>query len=401
MKKIAVVTATRAEYGLLIPLIQEIDGDSELELNLIVTGTHLSDKYGHTIDAIRRDGFLIAQEIPILENGNTSYDISLTMANAIKGFAGCFRDNRPDMVVILGDRTEMLGVAAAAMNERIPIAHIHGGEVTEGAVDDCIRHAITKMSYLHFTSAEVYRKRVIQLGEYPDRVFNVGALGVENILHQELFCDEELRQKLGIAKNTAYAVVTYHPVTLEENTADIQVRQLCGAMESRDDIFFLITAANADAGGERVNRLLMKYAAEHENAKFVYNLGMKRYLSVIKYAAFVLGNSSSGILEAPVLGVPTVNIGDRQKGRLMAETVVNCEPHTESIIRAMEKAERMEHKVSRFYGDGTASKQIVKVMKEFLFDKVIDLKKSFFHVEVFDDCIGISDDSIENVIYAE
>lgn len=378
MKKIAVITATRAEYGLLLPLIQRIDQDRELELRLIVTGTHLSDKYGHTIDAIREDGFWIAHEIPILEDGNTPYDVSLTMGNAIKRFAACFRDDRPDMMVILGDRTEMLGVAAAAMNERIPIAHIHGGEVTEGAVDDCIRHALTKMSYLHFTSTEVYRRRVIQLGENPDRVFNVGALGTENILHQEMLNNENLRQELEIAQNIPYAVVTYHPVTLEANTAKEQAGELCAAMESRGDIFFLITAANADAGGESMNRLLMEYATGHGNAKFVYSLGMKRYLSAVKYAAFVLGNSSSGILEAPVLGTPTVNIGNRQKGRLTAETVINCGQDRESIIYAMERAERMEHKVSYIFGEGKTSEKIVEVIKDHLIRNRIDLKKGFY-----------------------
>lgn len=377
MKKIAIVTATRAEYGLLTPLIQEVDNDSELELDLIVTGTHLVEKYGYTVDAIRKDGFLIAHEIPILEDGNTSYAVSLTMANAMKGFAGCFRDDRPDIAVILGDRTEMLAVAAAAMNERIPIAHIHGGEVTEGAVDDCIRHAITKMSYLHFTATEIYRKRVIQLGESPERVFNVGALGTENILHQDLFCNEELRQKLEIARDVAYAVVTYHPVTLEEDTAEEQARELCAAMDTREDIFFLITAANADVDGENVNRMFKEYAAWHGNARFVYSLGMKKYLSAVKYAAFVLGNSSSGILEAPVLGVPTVNIGERQKGRLMAETVINCKPDRESIVHAMKMAEQMEHKVSCIFGDGKTSEMITGIIKDCLMRNKINLKKGF------------------------
>lgn len=381
MKKIAIVTATRAEYGLLTPLIQRIDEDNSLELDLIVTGTHLSEKYGHTIDAIRKDNFLIAHEIPVLADGNTPYDISLTMANAVKGFARCFRDDRPDMVVILGDRTEMLGVAAAAMNERIPIAHIHGGEVTEGAVDDCIRHALTKMSYLHFACTEVYRKRVIRLGESPDRVFNVGALGTENILHQHLLCDQELREELGISCDMPYAVVTYHPVTLEERMESSQVRELCAVMEDRQDIFFVITGANADVGGESINRLLMEFASAHENSKFVCNLGTERYLSAVKYALFVLGNSSSGILEAPVLGVPSVNIGERQKGRLMTETVVSCDPDRESIALAMKKAEQMERRKSYIFGDGRTSEKIVGVIKDCLDGKQINLKKGFYEGE--------------------
>ena len=381
MKKIAVITATRAEYGLLIPLIRRITEDAELELCLIVTGTHLSDKYGCTINAIRKDGFLIAHEIPILEDGNTSFDISLTMANATKGFAACFRDDRPDMVVILGDRTEMLGVAVAAMNERIPIAHIHGGEVTEGAVDDCIRHALTKISYLHFTSAEVYRKRVIQMGESPERVFHVGALGLENIKNVQLFSRKELEDSIGVGLGKEYAVVTFHPETLEENTAESQVEEICAAMEARSEIFFLITAANADAGGENVNRLFMKYVEKCKNACFVYNLGTKFYLSAIKNAAFVLGNSSSGIYEAPALGVPTINIGNRQKGRLMAESVINCIPKREEIMRAMEKAEKSEHFISTLFGDGKTSEKIVKTIKVYLMKKNISLKKGFYEVK--------------------
>lgn len=386
MRKIAVVTATRAEYGLLTPLILRIDEDEALELKLIVTGMHLSDKYGYTAHVIQKDGFLIAHKIPILEDDNTSYGVSVTMANAIKGFADCFRQDRPDMVVILGDRTEMLGVAAAAMNERIPIAHIHGGEVTEGAVDDCIRHALTKMSYLHFTSTEVYRNRVIQMGETPDRVFNVGALGVENIRNVHLISKEELEEFTGASLDGAYAVVTFHPVTLEENTAEEQVEELCAAMSSRDDIFFFITAANADAGGEEVNRLFREYAENHENAKFIYSFGVQRYLSVVKNASFVLGNSSSGIVEVPVLGVPTINIGDRQRGRIGAESVIHCEPERGSIMEAMEKAESKEfiNSISNMenpYEKVGTSRAIVEIIKDFLFNERIELKKKFYNLD--------------------
>lgn len=380
MKKVAIVTATRAEYGLLTPLIRRVDEDKEMELDLLVTGTHLSNKYGYTINDIRKDGFFIAHEIPILETGNTSFDISLTMANALKGFAECFRDDRPDVVVILGDRTEMLGVAAAAVNERIPIAHIHGGEVTEGAVDDCIRHSLTKMSYLHFTCTEAYRKRVIQLGENPERVFNVGSLGVENIKNMQFMELKELELSTGFPLNKRYAVVTFHPVTLEGNTSEGQVHELCAVMEERQDIFFLITAANADEGGERINRLFMEYAEKHVNGGFIYSLGIKRYLSAIRHAVFILGNSSSGILEAPVLGVPTVNIGERQKGRLMAETIINCAPEKEDIVQAVNKAVQKEHFPTDMYGDGTASKQIVEIIKEQFSRGKIDLKKKFYNI---------------------
>lgn len=383
MKKIAVVTATRAEYGLLSPLIRRIDEDRTLELDLIVTGTHLSDKYGNTIDDIKKDGFLIAHKIFILEEDNTSYGVSLTIANTIRGFADCFQQDRPDMVLILGDRTEMLGVAVAAMNERIPIAHIHGGEVTEGAVDDCIRHALTKMSYLHFTSTEVYRKRVIQLGEDPERVFNVGALGIENIRNVQLMNKEELEESTGVSLDGVYAVVTFHPVTLEEDTAVKQVEELCAAMAFREDIFFFITAANADAGGEEINQLFKEYVESHTNAKFVYSFGVKSYLSIVKYAAFVLGNSSSGIVEVPVLEVATIDIGDRQRGRIDPKSIIHCDPKKESIVEAMEKVQSKEFKNSirdmeNPYERKGTSMMIVNIIKEILLNAKIDLKKKFY-----------------------
>ncbi len=379
MKKVAIVTSTRAEYGILTPLIRAIDKDADIQLELIVTGTHLSKKYGNTISFIEEEGVCIAYKIPITTEGNLPYDISEMMANALKDFAHCFANDPPDMLVILGDRTEMLGVAAAAMNEHIPIAHIHGGEVTQGAVDDCIRHSLTKMSFLHFTSTETYRRRVIQLGESPDRVFNVGALGAENILHENLLMESEIKDILEIPANMKYAIVTYHPVTLEDFTAAEQTKELCKAMQQENEIFYLITMANSDSGGDDVNRILDEYAACHvENVKVVSSLGMKKYLSAVKYASFVLGNSSSGIIEAPVLGTPTVNIGDRQKGRLMAETVINCEPVCESIVRAVREAGKMRHRTTYMYGDGNTSQKILEVIKSYLFDKKIDLKKGFY-----------------------
>lgn len=380
--KICVVTSTRAEYGLLKPLIKRISEDAELELDLVVTGTHLVERHGMTINEIKKDEFLISHEIQILEEGNSAYEISITMANAIKGFAKCFRDDRPDMVVILGDRTEMLGIASAAMNERIPIAHIHGGEVTEGAVDDGVRHAITKMSYLHFTSTNEYRNRVIQLGENPERVYCVGALGAENILTQPLWSEEMLRRDLEIDDNKPYVVMTYHPVTLEDNTVEEQIGELIAAMNSHPELFYVITAANADAGGDEANCLLKTYADNHENALFVISLGMIRYLSAVKYASFVLGNSSSGILEAPALGTPTVNIGDRQKGRLQADTIINCVVSKDSINQAIEHALRMPHTKTDMYGDGTTSEQIVGVIKDYLLNDKIDLKKHFYDLKM-------------------
>lgn len=382
MKKVAVVTATRAEYGILRPLIFRLRKEREFQLQVIVTGTHLSEKYGDTQEEIENDGVEVFRRIPILKDGNTPYDISLTMANALQGFALYFKEEKPDMVVVLGDRTEILGVCTAAMNERVPIAHLHGGEVTEGAVDDCVRHAITKMSYLHFPATEVYRKRIIQLGEEPERVFNVGALGVENILHVPLLSHQEICEQIGIPKGEDYAVMTFHPVTLENETAREQTEELLRAIEQEKNRFYLITMANADAGGDIVNDMLRRFAAKMKNVKLVASLGMIRYLSAVKYSRFVLGNSSSGIIEAPALGIPTVNIGDRQKGRLMADTIISCAPKEEDIVAAMRLADMTEHKVSTIYGDGNTAEKIVEIMKDFLLHDKINLKKTFYDMEI-------------------
>lgn len=380
MKTVMVATATRAEYCMLIPLIRAIYDDNEICLELLVTGTHLSDKHGNTVKDIEADGFPISYRIPILCGDNTEYGISLTMANAVKGSAKCFKDHKPDMLILSGDRTETLAIACAAMNERIPIAHIHGGEVTAGAVDDCIRHALSKLSYLHFTSTELYRKRVIQLGEAPDRVFCVGSLGAENILKAPLLSETEIRSEMGIPTEVPYAVVTFHPVTLEQSAAE-QARELCAAMELYGGTYFVITEANADAGGDEVNGIFRGFANRHDKVVFIANLGMSRYLSAVKYASYMLGNSSSGIIEAPVLGTPAVNIGDRQKGRIMAGTVVNCRPEKDDIIKAIDHAEQMEHIPVQMYGDGNTSARMLRIIKDFLMNDKIDLKKGFYDID--------------------
>ena len=316
MKKISVVTATRAEYGILKPLIRRLLACDRWETQVVVTGTHLEPAFGNTYQEIEADGVPICRKIPIIyegaEDADTAYAVTRTMANAMCGFGTYFSEEHPDLLILLGDRTEMLAIAAAAMNEQIPIAHLHGGELTQGAVDDCVRHALTKMSYLHFPAAEVYRARIIQMGEDPSRVYNVGALGVENILHEKLMTPQELEASVGFPADQPYAVVTFHPVTLEQGAGSQQeaaVRQmyeLLGAMGARPELFFLITKANSDAGGRRINELLERETADQPNMKLVASLGMKRYLSAVKHAQFVLGNSSSGIIEAPALGVPTV-----------------------------------------------------------------------------------------------
>lgn len=376
--KTAVVTATRAEYGILQPLIRKLHQDSDVELQLLVTGTHLSEKHGNTQQEIERDGFPIFERFPILTEGNTPADISRIMARALEQFAVYFEREKPDCVVVLGDRTEMLGVCAAAMNAGVPIAHLHGGELTEGAVDDCVRHAITKMAYLHFPATEVYRKRIIQMGEAPERVFNVGALSIENIRHVSLLDRDEIEQEAGIPSGTPYVVVTFHPVTLESGSEREQVEQLTAAMARKSEYFYLITKANADAGGDVVNAMLEDFANRSGNAKLVASLGMRRYLSAVRHAAFVLGNSSSGVIEAPSLGTPTVNIGDRQKGRLKADSVINCLPETGDILRAMTLAADMEHRPSFLYGDGETSERITDILKKIFGEGRPNLKKAFY-----------------------
>ena len=382
MKKVTVVTATRAEYGILKPLIGRLKAEKDIETQLVVTGTHLSEKYGNTQQEIIEDGNEIDRRIPILEEGNLPCDISVTMANATRGFAVYFAEEKPDVLIVLGDRTEMLGVCAAAVNERIPIAHLHGGELTEGAVDDCIRHAITKMSYLHFPATEVYRRRIIQMGEAPERVYDVGALGVENILKTPLLSYEDMCAQTGVPQSRKYVVVTFHPVTLERGTAAEQVEELLDAMARQSQYFYLVTKANADAGGELVNRMFADFAGKQENVALVASLGMKRYLSAVKYSEFVLGNSSSGIIEAPALGIPTVNIGDRQKGRIMAQTVICCPAESGAIEAAMRQAQQTEHRVSDLYGDGETSEKIVFILKDFLRQEKKDLKKEFYDLGV-------------------
>ncbi|MCR5482401.1 MAG: UDP-N-acetylglucosamine 2-epimerase (hydrolyzing) [Clostridia bacterium] len=380
MKNIAVVTSNRAEYGILIPLIKKIYADDDLHLMLIVTGAHLSEKYGYTIEQIKDDGFPIAAAIPILEEGNTVLDVSLSMANAIKGFSEFFFNNRPDMLVLLGDRTEMLGVAAAAMNANIPIAHLHGGEVTEGAVDDCVRHALTKMSYIHFTGTDIYRNRVIQMGEHPARVFNVGALSAENILNVPLMSELEIKSDIDIPNDMNYAVLTLHPETVESLSPKKAAGILCECMDKERNTFFVITASNSDVGGDIINNIFINYANQNPNAVFCHSLGMKKYLSAVKHAEYVIGNSSSGIIEAPILGVPTVNIGDRQRGRIMAQTIINTAFDIPSICDAISKTAEIDRIPSNIYGDGNTSEKVVSIIKKVLQDK-IDLKKGFYDLD--------------------
>ncbi|MBK4727346.1 UDP-N-acetylglucosamine 2-epimerase [Pantoea agglomerans] len=365
-KIIAVFTGTRAEYGLLYWLMKDIQADPELTLKLIVSGTHFSPEFGLTYRQIELDGFDIDERIEMLLSSDTSVGVVKSMGLALIGLADALDRLQPDVLVILGDRYEALAAAQAAMLQRIPVAHLHGGEITEGAYDDAIRHAITKMSYLHFTAAEPYRQRVIQLGEDPERVLNVGAVGLDHIVKTQLYSLEELQASLGFELCSPFFVVTYHPVTLADEPAEESFKALLNALDQFPKHQVILTYPNADDGGRAIIPLLEQYAAAAPQRVFaIPSLGYKRYLSAVKFSAAVIGNSSSGIIEVPSLGVPTIDIGQRQQGRLAAESVLHCEANAESISMAIERAlsPMNQRMFVNPYGAGDASSQIVDSLK--------------------------------------
>ncbi len=385
MKRVAIVTATRAEYGLLAPIIDELrhyESDS-FRVELIVTGTHLYSDYGMTIDEIKERGTRIDHEIMIPVNCGSAVDISNDQSVTLNKFTELFEEVKYSALVILGDRYEMLSVAIAAMNTHTPIFHISGGDITEGAIDDCIRHCITKMSYLHFTTNEMSRKRVIQMGEDPKRVFNYGSTSIDNILNVATLSKKEAMDSIHL-KNDKYALCTYHPITLEDADINDLMQHFLSAIESFKDIEFIVTKSNSDQGGKEINSILEK--AEHNipNMHVFASLGVRRYLSLMKYSLLVLGNSSSGIIEAPVFHIPTVNIGNRQRGRHLAESIINCESDKNSIVTAINKALDPKMKdicmsVDSIYGSGHSAKLIAKKILEII-KEPIDLKKSFFDI---------------------
>lgn len=386
MKKICVVTGTRAEYGLLKPLIKRINDDNEVELQLVVTGMHLSPEFGLTYHEIEEDGFSITDKNEMLLSSDTPNGITKSIGLATIGFADIFTRNKPDMIVLLGDRYEIFAAATAAMIHRIPIAHIHGGERTEGLIDEAIRHSITKMSMLHFASTEEYRKRIIQMGEQKDRVFNVGALGVENIKSQKLLSKRELEESIGFELDRPYVIVTYHPVTLENNTSKRQFKNVLDALSDMRLYKVIFTKANSDTDGRVINNLIDEFVNRNSNrAIAVTSLGIKRYLSAMNYADMVIGNSSSGLLETPSFHIPTVNIGNRQQGRIKAESIIDCGNETAEIIDAIRKAECMKKNVDMYsivnpYEGKNTSKDILDTIKTYLnMDKGVI--KKFYDIE--------------------
>ena len=387
MKKIGVVTSTRAEYGLLSPVIQELrKKESEaLRIDLIVSGTHLSDQYGMTIREIEATGDRIDHTIPIPVDSRDELDISRNQADALVRFTELFCREKYDAVMLLGDRYEILAVAVAAGNTRTPVFHLCGGDTTEGALDEWVRHSITKISYLHFVTNEESCRRVIQLGEDPSRVFDFGSTSIDNILRVADMPRAEALESIGMPE-CRYALCTYHPVTMERGGLQAQMDELLGAVRSFPDIQFIVTKSNADQGGARINAILDDAEKEISNLHVFTSLGVRRYLSLMKYAAFVLGNSSSGIIETPAFGIPTVNIGDRQRGRLQSESIVNCSPDRDSIVGAIRIALSEEHraisrKVNSPYGDGRAAGRIAEKAIETVMAETIDLKKTFYDLQ--------------------
>lgn len=384
MKKICVVTGTRAEYGLLYWLMKEIEADKDLELQLIVTGMHLSPEFGLTYKEIEKE-FKINKKIEMLLSSDTSIGISKSMGLAQISFAEAYDELNPDMVIVLGDRYEIFSAASAAMIGKIPIAHLHGGETTEGAFDESIRHSITKMSHLHFTATDEYKNRVIQLGEHPSRVFNVGGMGIENIKKLKLLSKEEFEKSIDFKLNKKNILVTFHPVTLEKSTAKEQFQELLDAIDELKDTNIIFTKANSDPDGRVINQMIDEYVAKNFHKSIGFSsLGQLRYLSALQFVDAMVGNSSSGLTEAPSFKIGTINIGDRQKGRIKAESVIDCVSNKEKIKKVFEKLYSLEFQnilsdVQNPYGNGCASIKIIEEVKKV--DLTDILKKTFYDIK--------------------
>lgn len=385
-RRVCIVTGTRAEYGLLYWLMREVQEDSDLELQIVATGMHLSPEFGLTYQEIEEDGFEISEKVEMLTSSDTPVGIAKSMGLGTIGFADALNRLNPDLLVLLGDRYEIFAAAQAAMVARIPIAHIHGGEVTEGAVDDSIRHAVTKMAHVHFVATAPFRRRVIQLGEHPERVFNVGSPGLDYLRHLDLMEQDELESFLGFELGDLTFLITYHPATLQTRPPEESVEELLRALDQFPEARLIFTKANADAEGRMVNQRIEQYVNEEsDRARLYSSLGQTRYLSALHYVDLVLGNSSSGLTEAPAVPVPTVNLGTRQDGRPRAESVIDCREEAGAIAESIREAlsesfgNRLED-VTSPYGDGKASPRIHRHLKELPLEDLIT--KSFYDVEI-------------------
>ena len=384
--KICVVTGSRAEFGQLLPLLRRLEQDEFFDLNLVVTGAHLSADSGNTIAEIENSNIPISARIPI--NGisdNSREGVAFQISEVIHKFTEYFSKNRPNLLIAIGDRYEMFGVGIAASTLLIPICHICGGSTTSGAIDEIYRHSLTKMSSIHFTTCDVYRKRVIQLGEKPQHVYNVGSLAIENCLNVELLGKDELMRQLGMEIEKKYCVVTFHPVTLEKDSSEKELYELIDAFDEHPEYQYLITLSNVDSGGERINVIWKEEGKKRDNFYVVSSLGMKRYLTALKYSEMMIGNSSSGTTEGPAMKIPVINIGDRQKGRVFSECTIHCVPAKEDISSAINRAATEEfktiaRKVINPFGDGSTSDQMIKILKIEL-SKSINVMKDFYDIK--------------------
>lgn len=387
-REIAIVTANRAEYGLLYPLIMKMEQDIDIKLKLIVTGAHLSKDHGYTVDFIRKDGFTDFTTVDLEIIGDREEDICNVISRGIDKFSNVFKEGKLDAIILLGDRYEMFAVAVTALTHRIPIIHIHGGEITKGAMDESIRHAITKLASIHFPSLDIYRKRIIQMGELPERVHTVGALGIDNIKNMKLMNKEILSQQFGLDFYKKIALVTYHPVTLDSmQDAEVQIKELLEAL-LKFDFKSLITMPNADAGGMHIFNIIQRYANKYsEKIHIRKSLGQVGYLSAMEHASIMVGNTSSGIIESASFKIPVVNIGDRQEGRCKPPNIINCKCNKEEIITAISTGLSEEFKqrikyISNPYGDGNTAERILSIIKNIDFENKENLiKKSFYNID--------------------
>lgn len=383
-RKICIFTGSRAEYGLLKPLIDELKVESSIKLQLIISGMHLSPEFGLTYKEIDFDGFSAIEKVEILLSSDTPIGISKAMGLGMISFSEVLERLKPDLLVGLGDRFELFTLASAALIQNIPIAHIHGGEVTVGAYDDAFRHSITKMSHLHFASTEIYKNRIIQLGENPKNVFNVGAIALDNLKKIKLLSKNELEKSLSFKLDKPFFIVTFHPVTLEHNSAEKQIIELLDALEKFKSYKIIFTKPNADNNSRIIIKLIDDYVNNNEGrAKAFESLGQLRYLSSLKYAEMMIGNSSSGVIEMPFFKKPTINIGNRQKGRIFTKSVIQCDPKSNSIIEAINKGldKRFKEYINKevnIYGDGRAAQRIKKIIMSTDLTKLI--KKEFYDI---------------------
>ena len=367
--RICVVTTTRADYGIFRPLLSRMKKEG-FDVTIAVGGTHLKTEYGHTIDEIIKDDYGRIEKFDYLKAGNGRADVAESASAALLEFSKLLDREKYDLIIVLGDRYEILSVAHASLIYNIPLAHLHGGEVTEGAIDDSIRNAVTKIAKLHFPANEQYRQRIIRMGEDPENVYDVGALGVEAINNSNLLSKEELTKQLGLTSGRPYIVMTYHPVTAKDDISTDDLEEVLSAVSAMKEFDFIITKSNADMGGQDINDRLESFSAEHENVYLYDSLGALRYLSAVKYAELVLGNSSSGIIEAPSLKVPTLNIGERQKGRMRAPSVIDTLPIASEITKAvydileMKKEKRIDYRNP--YGNGDTSGKICRIITEYM-----------------------------------